>query len=102
MTPVRQLSDVEDELRDAIAAGAFQQARPLVGEYCRAAESALAGLAPAQQQDLARRVVEVLQWAERSVRCERAIVSSRLRELPAWAAYGSPSANTNRHWQIEG
>jgi hypothetical protein len=92
MTPPEPLSTIECTLRNAVAAGAYEEADRLLSRYCKQLETA--------GEILHAR--KLLDWMFRMVSAARAHHAAHLTELLAVVPYRSPKSDRLHSWQVEG
>lgn len=96
-------------LRAAVTAGAFEEARRLLGAYTQEVERMLRRLGPSDPSALrlAAETGEFLQWAKRLVLCQRAQLAAQRQELATQSvAVSYPTGPVRRRrtntWEMEG
>ncbi len=95
----------ENRLRKAVAAGSFEEAQDALSEFRRRLDEGLASLPSGDPRaaSLARKALEVLEWARRMVLAARAhsgMRMARLRRRPR--AYGAAAAAPQHTWKLQG
>lgn len=92
MIPPEPLSAIESALRNAVAAGAYEEAERLLSGYCKQLETA--------GEILHAR--KLLDWMFHMVSAARAHHAAHLTELSAVVPYRSPKSDRLHSWQVEG
>jgi len=97
------LNDASRRLTRAVTTGCYEDALLFLTEYTRGVNATLAKLDPESQEALAivSRALDLLQWAHRVVRADRAHAAQELERLSALRTY-QRSAYTTAVCNLEG
>jgi hypothetical protein len=101
MTPVEQVTQVQEKMARAVASGAFTEAKRLLESHSAWAEQAFLELPQADREALAGRMLEFYNWATSLARVGRAQFCAQLRELSPPSPYHSLPAKSQQHWQYD-
>jgi siroheme synthase (precorrin-2 oxidase/ferrochelatase) len=94
-------SNSVDEIRAAIAAGAFDTADQLLESLRRDIEAALPQASPAERESMAAEIGELLSWSRKTVLARRSHLQRKLTQLTRGGAYIPAPVPSARQVEIE-
>jgi hypothetical protein len=87
-------------LHTAVLRGDFTQAAQSVNRYCQAVSRAAPTASRPEVADLARQSAELLEWARRNLRAQRARLANRLGDIQRLQHYREASRKEVHTWTL--